>query len=196
MKSPRVLQQQFLSDVFRDLVARHRPRSIAVLGCATGNGFEHIDSRITPDVVGIDINPEYLEILLSRFAGGMPGLRTVLCDIAACDLEARSIDVAHCALVFEYVDPRVVLAKTAEWLHAGGVLSVVLQLPSPGHEKVADTEFKEILSCLDPILHLVDPEDLARLAAAAGLRRGTSEVRRLATGKSFCVAEFVRESRP
>jgi ABC-type sugar transport system substrate-binding protein len=30
------------------------------VGCAAGNGFEHVDPRVTRTVVGIDINPDYL----------------------------------------------------------------------------------------------------------------------------------------
>jgi len=196
MKSPLVLQQQFLSGVFREVLEHHRPGSIAVLGCATGNGFEHVDPLITRSVVGIDINREYLAIVLDRYGGSLPGLRVILGDIAACDLEAGSLDVVHCALVLEYVPPHVVVAKTTEWLRADGVMGVVLQLPAAGHEKVTETEFKNVLSCLEPVMHLVDPDDFTKLAAGAGFRQARAEVRRLETGKQFFVAEYVRERRP
>ena len=193
MKSPRVLQQQFLSDVFREVIGRHRPGSVAVVGCATGNGFEHIDPRVTRTVVGIDVNPEYLAILVERYGESLAGLRVVLADIAACDIEACSLDVVHCALVLEYVDPHVVVAKTAAWLRPGGVMSVVLQLPSAGQAKVSETEFKDVLSRLEPVMHLVDPGDFTRLATGAGFQLKSSEVRTLETGKGFFVAEYVRE---
>jgi SAM-dependent methyltransferase len=195
MGSPRVLQLQFLSAVFRELLDRHRPASVAVLGCATGNGLEHIDPRRTTSVVGIDINPEYMAILMRRHSGRLPGLRAVLGDIAACELEPGSMDLVHCALVFEYVDPRAVLGKTAMWLPEGGVMSVVLQLPSAGHEKVADTEYKNVLSRLEPIMELIDPAEFAKLSEGAGFVPGPAEVRTLETGKKFHVGEYVRKRR-
>jgi SAM-dependent methyltransferase len=190
MRSPKVLQQQFLGDVFRDVLARRRPGAVAVLGCATGNGFEHIDPRVTRSVVGIDINAEYLAILVERYARGAPGFRAILCDVAACELDPGSMDLVHCALFLEYVDPRIVLAKAAKWLRGGGVMSVVLQLGSAGQEKVTDTEYKEILQRLEPVMRLVDPDRLAELAAEAGFRRETAEIRTLETGKKFVVAEY------
>lgn len=190
MKSPMVRQEQFLSDVFRDLLVRHRPGAVAVLGCATGNGFEHIDPRVTRRVVGIDINAEYLAILVERHARSTPGFRAILCDIAACDLDPGPLDLVHCALFLEYVDPRIVLAKVSKWLRKGGVMSVVLQLASAGQEKVTDTEFKEILRRLEPIMRLIDPDHLAELASEAGFRRDTAEIRTLETGKRFLVTEY------
>jgi SAM-dependent methyltransferase len=194
MKSPGVLQQQFLGDVFRDVLDRRRPGAVAVPGCATGNGFEHIDPRVTRSVVGIDINAEYLAILVERYARRTPGFRAILCDIAACDLDPGSMDLVHCALFFEYVDPRIVLAKVSKWLRHEGVMSVVLQLGSAGQEKVAETEYKVILSRLEPIMRLVDPDDFSALAAGAGFRRETGEIRTLETGKKFAVAEYRLES--
>jgi ubiquinone/menaquinone biosynthesis C-methylase UbiE len=192
MQSPRVLQQQFLSEVFREILGRRRPSSIAVLGCTTGNGFEHVDPLVTVEVVGIDINPEYLAILRNRFGDKIPGLRLLNSDIAACDLSPGSMDIVHCALIFEYVDPRVVLPKTVPWLGKGGVMSVVIQLPSAGHDKVTETEFKASLSRLDPIMRLIDPAEFVRLAAGSGLAVIESSLRTLSTGKCFYVAEFAR----
>lgn len=194
MRSPLVRQQQFLSGVFHDLLSRHRPGAVAVPGCATGNGFEHIDPQVTRSVVGIDINAEYLSILVERFGRSVAGFRAILCDFAACDLEAASMDMVHCGLFLEYVDPQIVLAKARAWLGEGGVLSIVLQLASAGHDKVADTEYKEILRSLEPVMRLVDPDHLDELAAGAGFRRETRTVRTLDTGKSFLVIEYRRSS--
>jgi len=67
MSSPSVKQAQFLNRIFKEALTAFAPRSVAVPGCATGNGFEHIDSAITEQMIGIDINPESLAALHSRF---------------------------------------------------------------------------------------------------------------------------------
>jgi len=57
MASPDVGQLQVLNKLFKTVLEEQRPVSVAILGCSTGNGFEHIDTAITRRVVGIDINP-------------------------------------------------------------------------------------------------------------------------------------------
>src|SRR3989304_9695251 len=74
MNLPEVAQAKFLGDVFGDMLKRHSPRSVAILGCAGGNGFEHLFTAETTRVVGVDINPEYIEEARRRFKDPLPGL--------------------------------------------------------------------------------------------------------------------------
>ena len=189
MGSPGVLQLQFLSRAFRDWLDRYRPVTLAVVGCATGNGFEHIDPSITRTVIGIDIHPEYLALLRDRFSDRIPGLTLECMDIAACELPPRSLGLVHCALVLEYVDPGIVIEKAARWLEPGGLLSVVLQLPSPGHANVTPTEFAS-LARLDTVIRLVDPHELDRGALRSGFSKVESRVETLETGKPFYCAVY------
>ena len=71
MASPEVGQLQVLNQLFKVVLEEHRPESMAVLGCSTGNGFEHIDPSTTRRVVGIDINPSYLAVARKRFLGSL-----------------------------------------------------------------------------------------------------------------------------
>jgi SAM-dependent methyltransferase len=189
MGDPGVKQLQFLSGVFKDMLERYRPASVAVPGCTTGNGFEHIDPRTTQKVIGIDINPDYLSLLEKRFRSRIPGLELLCGDIAACALPPRSIGLVHCALILEYVEPESIVAKAVEWLAPGGVLSVVLQLPGGGHGNVTPTEFTS-LERLDPVMRLVPPGEIDRLAAAAGFSPLESRVETLESGKQFHVAAY------
>ncbi len=195
MGSSGVLQLQFLSRVFGEILDRYRPRSLAVPGCTTGNGFEHIDPRITRRVIGIDINPDYLALLQSRFGGRIPGLKLECSDIALCEQQPGSFDLIHCALVFEYVDPRIVISKAAEWLEPGGHLSVILQLASPGDENVTPTKFKS-LRLLGTVMRVVPPDDLNRVAAEVGFSELESRVETLESGKQFHVGVYRYGVRP
>src|SRR6185503_3635012 len=67
MGSPGVNQLAPLADLFGEALARLRPRSVAVLGVAGGNGLEHVDSTLTARVVGIDLNPGFLAATKARF---------------------------------------------------------------------------------------------------------------------------------
>lgn len=56
MASAEVGQRQALNAIFRQTLARYAPARLLVLGCSTGNGFEHIDPAVTAGVTGIDVN--------------------------------------------------------------------------------------------------------------------------------------------
>ena len=88
-----------------------RPESVAVLGIAGGNGLHNVDPTITKRVVGLDVNPSYLEAVRSRYA-------------PKCDLELHCVDLAeqrvglepvqlvHAALVFEHAGGPVYVSRT------------------------------------------------------------------------------------
>ena len=81
MSLPSVAQDRLLSDVFTSALDRYEPRSVAVLGCAGGNGFERISPETTRHVIGIDINPEYINQARTRFAGRLSGLELFVGDV-------------------------------------------------------------------------------------------------------------------
>jgi ubiquinone/menaquinone biosynthesis C-methylase UbiE len=193
MSSPAVKQLQFLNELFQRVLRNYRPSSVAALGCATGNGFEHIDPVITQRVIGVDINPHYLRVLRTRFGSTIPGLQLLCADLAACELERESFDLVHCALVLEYLEPRVVIEKAARWLRPRGVLVVVLQLPSEKSAKVSETQYKS-LRHLEPVMKLVEPETVQHVAAEAGLSEVRVSKERLESGKEFFVGHYLKRS--
>ena len=73
MISPEVGQLQLLSRRFGEALRRYRPASAAILGCATGNGLEHVDPAVTRTVVGLDVNPAHLAVARRRFADAIEG---------------------------------------------------------------------------------------------------------------------------
>jgi SAM-dependent methyltransferase len=193
MSSPAVGQLQYLSRVFRELLVELQPNSVAVLGCATGNGFEHIRPAMQP-VIGVDINPAYLDILRSRFGDRLPGLKLLCADMERCALESRSLDLVHCALVLEYVRPVVAIENAAAWLKPEGVLSVVLQLPSEDSGPVTATPYTS-LRALESTMKLVNPELVRDLALRQGLRLKRSRIDTLPTGKAFHVGVYILPGR-
>lgn len=191
MASPNVGQLQFLSRLFGDLLSELMPQSVAVLGCTTGNGFEHIDADVTCQITAIDINPEYLEVLSRRFGEQLPGLHVLCADVADFSLQPESVDLVHCALLLEYVRPDAVIPRAADWLKPGGVLSVVVQLPSHGVSNVSETTFTS-LRRLEPVIRLVEPEKVRCIAASAALSEVCSRTEVLASGKSFFVGLYAK----
>ena len=184
-------QLQFLNDIFRELIAEYQPRCLAVLGCTTGNGFEHLAAGQVERVVGIDLNSAYLKVARERFGEKLPGLELICSDVVDCTLEPHSLDLVHAALVLEYVDPAVVVERAAAWLRRGGAFTAVLQLPSEGCGKVSETGFAS-LKTLDPVMRLVDPELLEREVRRHGLDQVEGRTVTLRSGKAFHLAVYRR----
>jgi len=187
MSAPEVGQLAVLNQLFRDAYNELRPQSLAVLGCATGNGFEHIDPAVTARVVGLDINPEYLKIARRRYGEALPGLELYCADLEECTLDEGAFDLAYGALLFEYVDVGPALRRISGWLKRGGMLAAVLQLESLGTAAVTPTAY-DSLKLLEPLMRLVAPADFLRLAATAGLIPVSGREVPLASGKRFWTA--------
>lgn len=192
MNLPAVGQLACLNTIFAEVYARYAPASLVVPGCATGNGFEHIDPALTQQVVGIDINGAYLDILRARFPGLAPALRLIQGPVESCSLAESSFDLVHAGLIFEYVEPGPAVEKFSEWLAGGGVLSVVLQLPAPSGRSVSDSDIESV-KLLEPVIELVPPQRLESLAAAHGLEKLESGTVTLPKGKAFYTGLFRKQ---
>ena len=193
MGSPGVRQLEFLSRVFGGLVREFEPESLVVLGCATGNGLEHIVPGHLHKFVGLDINPEYLEICRQRHGERIPDMELVCEDFASFDLEAASIDFVYAALFLEYVDPESAIRKISLWLKPDGILAVVLQLPHGSGDNVSETGFASV-KALEPAIRLVEPEVLGRFARENGFSEMHSARETLASGKEFFLGVYRHES--
>jgi len=189
MGDPSVGQLRMLSEVFAEVLREVRPRTVAVLGCATGNGFEHIDPDVTGLTLGIDLNPAYLAVARGRFGSKVPGLSLVCADLARFELASGSLDLVHAALVLEYVDPDGLIRQAARWLRPGGTLAVLLQLPSEHAGKVSATPFAS-LRRLEGAMKLVEPKVVRTAASESGLVETQATTLVLDSGKSFFLARY------
>ncbi|MCL4547344.1 MAG: methyltransferase domain-containing protein [Bacteroidetes bacterium] len=190
MSAPNVMQLQMLSKIFEDVLNEFSPKSIAVLGCTTGNGFEHLIGRNIEQIVGVDISPEYICVCKERYAEKLPQLQLICGDLAAINFPLLTFDLIHAALIFEYVNVDELLNKISKWLKPDGVLSVVLQLPSENSSPVSETQFQS-LKLLNPLIKLIDPEEFKKMAQSYGLEEIKNDKIKLASGKSFSVTKYV-----
>ena len=101
MNAPGIGQLDALADLLAVAVSSFRPASVAMLGIAGGNGLDRIDSRITTRIVGLDVNPSYLDAVRRRYAG-MPGLQLHCVDLAHETVDLEPVQLVHAALVFEH----------------------------------------------------------------------------------------------
>lgn len=193
MALPHVAQAALLSGLFGAALDRHAPRSVAMLGCAGGNGFERIAGRGIDRVVGVDINPAYLECVRARFGGCVPNLELVAGDVRTGVVDFAPVDLAFVGLLFEYVQPGPLLERLRSWLRPGGILVTVLQLPSATCAEVTPSPYT-VLRSLAPIMGLVAPDRLAALADERGYRVVERRVAAVPGGKAFQVQTFALEN--
>ena len=189
MASPDVGQYQVLNRLLGEILRTVRPRNVLVLGCSTGNGFEHIDPAVTSRVVGVDINSAYLQRLVERLPHPAFRLELQCTDLAECAFEAEAFDLVHAPLVFEYVEWPRLLPRIVGTLKSDGVLSVVLQLPSRLSAAVTLTRFTS-LQALESVFRFVEPAEFIAAAAECGLPLEWRRSEQLNAGKAFAVLGF------
>jgi hypothetical protein len=187
-----VCQLAVLADLFERALECCRPESVAVLGVAGGNGLDRIDCGITKRIVGVDLNPRYLEEVQRRFGSRVDGLELHCCDLGGGDLRLGSpVELVHAALIFEHIGLGVTVENALSLVAPGGRFSVVLQLPSESEPGVAATGYASI-QALKRDFALIDAGEFVQLVAGKGFRLLEEEKRSLPGGKGLWLGVFAR----
>ncbi len=194
MALPHVGQAQLLSGLFADAVREYDPRSVAVVGCAGGSGFERIDPNRTPRVIGIDLNPTYIDRARQRFADRIPELELYVGDVQTDAFDFTPVDLLFAGLLFEYVNLAPTLRNLRSVLTPGGVLVAVLQLPNDAVEEVTPSPYAS-LTTLAPLMRLVAPGELVQAAATLGFEQIGDQIVPTPGGKQFAVVSLRDESK-
>ena len=181
-------QAQLLSRVLRETIESYQPLSIALLGCAGGNGLEQIPSTSVERVVGIDINQQYLDRVAARYAEQLPGLELFAGDLGVDRFGFEPVELVFAGLIFEYVDARKLLEQALSMLVRGGRLVSVVQLPS-SIEDVTPSPYTS-LERLSSVLHVVSTKQLTALATTIGFDLETEQSVTASGGKDFQVSVF------
>jgi SAM-dependent methyltransferase len=193
MSSPAVAQRPVLSRLLGETLQSVRPHALLVLGCSTGNGLEHVDPAVTSRVVVVDVNPEYLCRLRERFPNPMFTLDVRCGDLTDMELELEAYDMVHAALLFEYLEWSVLLPRVAVCLRPGGVLNVVLQVPSTSSPAVTPTPYTSLRK-LESVFRFVEPTALVEAARRERLTLSSRRTEPLPAGKAFEVLRFVNDA--
>jgi len=181
-------QLSSLSALFQEAYLGAQPERLLLVGCATGNGLEHVDPSVTSRIVGLDVNLQYLGICRQRFFHLGPRLELFCTSAAAWRAPPQSFDLIHAALVFEYLHPEPLVARLAEWLGPTGTCSVVLQLPGGQGPSPA----LKTLEIIQKAMKLVPPEELTPVFAQHGLTLRRSREVPQKYGKRFWFGTFGR----
>lgn len=189
MAMPSVGQAEALSALLAEALQQYAPDSIAIIGCAGGNGFDRVIPSVTTRVVGVDINPEYIAAASVRYGGRIPGIELHVADIQVDQLTCAPVALIFAGLLFEYVSASAALKNLASICRPGGHLIAVLQQPSPCVSAVSPTPYRSLLA-LTSIMRLVPSDELARCAAQCGFRFDNQRSVVLSSGKALTVQAY------
>ena len=186
MALPSIGQSRMLGETLASLVERYAPRSVAILGCAGGNGIERLAPMGLDRIVGVDINPEYVAATRERFGKDLRNLELYTADIESVGTLFASVDLVCAALVFEYVDVRKALSFVRRHLPPGGRCATVLQRRHERIERVSPSPYTSLRQ-LDSTSHWIEPEALRAEAEAAVFIHEHSSELVSAGGKRFAL---------
>ena len=194
MAWPGVGQAQLLGETLSLAIEQFSPQSVAVLGCAGGNGFERIPPGVLR-VVGVDLNPQFITQTGARFSGRFKELELLAGDIQSTETLFAPVDLIFAGLLLEYVSVETVVAKVPSMLRPSGHLVTVLQLPNVGHSAVSPSPFSGVKP-LGDAMHFVPPAHLQNVAEAHGFSQRESCTVASVAGKQFQVQVFAMTPNP
>jgi hypothetical protein len=190
MSSLEVQQLRALSDLFAETLTYCHPASVAILAVAGANGLDRIDSKITKRIVGVGVNPLYLEVVRQRYSD-LPGLELRCIDLAESVEETEPVQLVHAALIFEHTGIGGCLDNALRMVAPGGAISIVVQLPAPATPGVAVSPFPSMQN-LKSHFSLIDSEQLCRMLESREFRLAFEKRRSLPAGKAFWMGIFQR----
>lgn len=190
MNSAEVRQLGVLSELFAEALTLCRPASVAILGIAGGNGLERIDPNVTKRIIGVDVNPAYLNAVSRRYARRW-NLELHCADLASEELKIDAVELVHAALIFEHTGIDQCLDNALSLVAREGKFSVVLQLPSEVEQGVSATQFTSIQN-LKSHFSFVDPAWMRRAVENCGFHVLRETRRELTAGKAFWMGVFER----
>jgi hypothetical protein len=112
MALPSIGQSKMLADQFEKLITLYSPTSVAIIGCAGGNGLERLFPGQVDRIVAVDINPHYLQQTGLRHARRLKTLELHCADVQSELLAFQPVELIYAALLFEYVDVPLALRIT------------------------------------------------------------------------------------
>ena len=190
MALPGVGQASLIAELFGHAIKRWAPSSMAIVGCAGGNGFEQINPDVVKAVVAVDLNPHYIQETRVRHIQRLPSLELLCADVQSDFLNYGPVDLTYAALLFEYVDIDSALRTLKRNSRPGAALTTVLQLPHAALPSVSPSPYQS-LGSLASLMNLVAPEELRSAALKAGFAFADAATVDLPSGKQFCVQNFM-----
>ncbi len=187
-------QSILLNSLTKKYLNSINPETAIFLGVAGGNGLEHIDNEITRSVIGIDINPAYLETASERYKHKIASLQLLNIDIAKNAETICQANFIWAALILEYTGIDKALVFCANNICKDGHLIISIQ-SNNNKASVSSTGIESVKKAGE-LFAIVNPEDLLDKAVVAGYKLIGREENTLPNGKSILTFHFVPGVKP
>lgn len=189
---PTVQQASLLSSALDEALRAYHPKSVCMLGCSGGNGFNKIPSDCR--VCAIDINPAYVAVAQSRFANSFVESQFLTCDIeTGIPNHIGQFDLVYAALLFEYLDIEHALPNILALASDCGMIVVIAQLATAEMEEISETPFTSLYA-LDGFMRLIDVDWLSSRFAEHGFAETSRTETVSEPGKHFSILHFAKTS--
>ncbi len=191
MSLPDIKQAQYLSNYLKEITEKYEPDSLAIIGCAGGNGLENIDSKTVEKVICVDINSEFIIEVEKRFRNSFKNIEFICEDINSEKCKFEQVDLIFVGLVFEYVNFSLAIKKLSGLIKPKGILAVVLQLPNENIPEVSPSPYTS-LEILSDVFSFVPLSKFKEASKEEGFELISENVAQLESGKEFCELGFQR----
>ncbi len=190
MNLPEIGQAEFLAGTMVAMIQAISPESVAVIGCAGGNGFDQIKECGVEHLIGIDINNDFCDVAFDRYGETFDHLEIMTADFCDESCQFDPVDFLFAGLLFEYVDCETAIKRCSEQVVSGGYFGAVIQLHCETMAEISPSPFTETLGVLSSIMTLVDPQFFEQIACDYGFTVVSNQTVELVSGKSFQVFLF------
>lgn len=184
-----VMQLQTLGDIMKRQLDEYPGGDVMILGCAGGNGLEHIDRDKYKRVYCVDINPEYLRETAKRYEGLGNSLKCLCIDLTGelSGLPPAGLVIAD--LLIEYIGyecfGRVIGRVCPE------AISCVIQADT-GEGFVSASPYAHCFEGLEGIHYRIDRDRLSMCMGSMGYAGDKTAEFPLPNGKKLVMMNFVR----
>ncbi len=185
MSLPGIEQSQYLSNYLKEITRKYNPNSLAIIGCAGGNGLEKLKHETDKRIVCIDINQKFLDAAKKRFKNSFKEIEFICSDIITEECTFKPVDLIYAGLVFEYVDINLAVKNLSRLIKSNGKLIVVLQLPNKNIPEVSPSPYKS-LEILSETFAFVKFDKFIEACKQCGFDLISKSKTKLKSGKEFC----------
>jgi Methyltransferase domain len=195
MALPTVGQATMIVNELLSSVDELKPKSLAILGCAGGNGLDELSTYSFDRLVCVDINASYVSELESRYVRRIENLECHVCEVERLKIPGH-LDLVFGALIFEYTRQDEALAAVEELLTEGGWFIALIQMPASDVATVSPSPYSKALSVVIGFFRYVSPSNFICSAEKKGLKFISQQPIMLASGKMFMVLKFRKYAQP
>jgi predicted RNA methylase len=187
-----VEQLQALNQILSEQLDAFDTESVMILGITGGNGLEHIDTAKIKEIIGIDINPEYLAVCKERHAELGTKLRLMNMDVTSAEAILPHADLVIANMFLEYVNLHDFARKliAAEPVYFSCTYQ---QEKTSGIQFVSSSPYADVFDDVSELHSTVAADEVKREMSEIGMAlTGTTEYP-LPNGKAFVRLDFAQK---